>query len=539
MIMALLGALLTILEITVAFQDLEWKQRSRLAAALNNPNSPFKFDRSYTTATRNRYLNIQPWDNSRVRLKNPIGGSDYINASPIKLRTPRKTRRARSSSSASVAAVQDYNYIATQGPKEGQFSHFWHMVMQETKGPVGVIVMLTLCYEANKEKCGQYFPADADHPIFLAPERIHNEAAKPPDDGDPFIDSPRSSAGTDTSYSDTTSSPPSEGTSATDPDEEQAPEPETAAGSVELVSIQNDDSVGAEVRELKLTIGGQTKTIYHYLYSHWPDFGKPENEERAALMQLMKVSKQVAGESPRVVHCSAGVGRTGTFIALDFLISELEAGRLARRASESNSSSDDYFEYNRRSGMDSGSRSQSKEKTTTPELPQGETVQGKEKETDLIKDTVDLLRQQRMMMVMNELQFTLLYDVIRDAFVHMYAEKEVGAVVTGTADVDTEGPSPKIARTISAQMKDGGSMYDGTKVGTVKGDEDTISDQEGGHSEAETEIEGAETGLTQDIKTQMSMGGEEDEDPYAAVAPERIREGIRGKRVEGGYRDAK
>lgn len=537
-------------EITAAFQDLEWKQRSRLAGALSNPNSPFKVDRSYAVAARNRYLNIQPWDNSRVRLKNPIGGSDYINASPIKLQSPCKTRRARSNSSASSITTQDYNYIATQGPKEGQFSHFWHMVMQETTGPVGAIVMLTLCYEANKEKCGQYFPIDTEHPILLDPERIDAEAMKPPDDGDPFTDSPPSSTGANSYSSGNTSSPVSEAAATSQDNQEQPSEvEETPAGTVALVSVRNDASVGAEVRELKLTIGEQSKTIYHYLYSHWPDFGKPENEERAALMRLMKVSKQTAKESPRIVHCSAGVGRTGTFIALDFLCSELEAGRLARRVTDSSSSSDDqgYFDGQRRSGMDAGSRDKSKEQTTTPELPQGEGTTGKEKETDLIKDTVELLRQQRMMMVMNELQFSLLYEVVREAFLAMYAEKEVGAVVTGEVDAGSEGPSPKVARTNSQQQQlDGtGDVHAETQTGAAQrdDDDDMMSDHGGGGpSEAETEIEGGGGGdssqeatrLTQDVRAQMKMGGETEEDPYAAVAPERIREGMRGEREERG-----
>jgi protein-tyrosine phosphatase len=127
---------------------------------------------------RNRYGNIQPWDNSRIRLNTAIGGSDYINASPIKLRSIRRTSRSRSNSTSSL---DEYRYIATQGPKVDQFSHFWHMVMQEIVGPVGVIVMLTQTWESNKEKCGQYFPVDADQPILLPAEKI--SADSPNQDG--------------------------------------------------------------------------------------------------------------------------------------------------------------------------------------------------------------------------------------------------------------------------------------------------------------------------------------------------------------------
>jgi hypothetical protein len=36
-------------------------------------------------AKRNRYMNVDPFVNNRIRLKVPEGHSDYINASPIKL----------------------------------------------------------------------------------------------------------------------------------------------------------------------------------------------------------------------------------------------------------------------------------------------------------------------------------------------------------------------------------------------------------------------------------------------------------------------
>jgi protein tyrosine phosphatase len=49
------------------------------------------------------------------------------------------------------------------------------MVLQETVGPVGVIVMLTPTFESNKEKCAQYFPLDSAHPILLPAEQISAE----------------------------------------------------------------------------------------------------------------------------------------------------------------------------------------------------------------------------------------------------------------------------------------------------------------------------------------------------------------------------
>ncbi|XP_059729180.1 receptor-type tyrosine-protein phosphatase kappa-like isoform X4 [Haemorhous mexicanus] len=58
---------------------------------------------------------------------------------------------------------------------------------------------------------------------------------------------------------------------------------------------------------------------FHYLL--WPDHGVPRNPSQ--LLGLVEVvNKRVleAPAGPVLVHCSAGIGRTGTFIALDFLL---------------------------------------------------------------------------------------------------------------------------------------------------------------------------------------------------------------------------
>src|ERR1700742_4017638 len=117
----------------MGFQELEWKQRFRLQHSFKNPQtSPFRVERSETIRDRNRYGDVQPWDASRVKLRKPIGGSDYINASPIilKSRIAKKppsgasTPPSNDQSSVEPTSQIECRYIATQGPKEGQFSHF-------------------------------------------------------------------------------------------------------------------------------------------------------------------------------------------------------------------------------------------------------------------------------------------------------------------------------------------------------------------------------------------------------------------------------
>ena len=54
----------------------------------------------------------------------------------------------------------------------------------------------------------------------------------------------------------------------------------------------------------------------------WPDHGVPDYAK--TLLQLRKKALRSwnDGQHPILVHCSAGVGRTGTFIAIDMAIEQ-------------------------------------------------------------------------------------------------------------------------------------------------------------------------------------------------------------------------
>lgn len=527
---------------------MEWKQRYRLAGAFSNPNSPFRIDRSEPVVSRNRYPNVQPWDGSRVKLKTPIGGSDYINASPISLKslTPGSHSRGRSKASESTAhpaqsiTVNEAKYIASQGPKDGQFSHFWHMALQESQGEVGVIVMLTQCYEGTREKCAEYFPLDMENPVLRLPPESKNEANS--SDGDPFLDSDDDSADTDSdgTGTDPNSNQPDDGS---DKDRMNSRD-YTDAGSVELLSMRHDGNIGAVVRELKVTIGDTSKKFYHFFYGNWADFGRVEPEDRVALLQLTRVSKHLAGESPRIVHCSAGVGRTGTWIALDYLLRELEEGRLLDQndfqvnshAKNQNAAEDQPQEQNTNTSTTTDTTGKKPSNGTWGKSGPPKTTTPEPKENDLIHDTVDSLRTQRMMMVMNEIQYGSLYEVLREQFIDKYADKATGPIVSeGGVDVpsvEIEEPSPKVARTsqgssqMSVDMLGGGELYEGSRVSRLKGDEENVSE-----SEAETVIDDShEQGVDVSMDEIAGVGADGD-DPYAAADPknmvgtERHREG--------------
>lgn len=220
--------------------------------------------------------------------------------------------------------------LGRQGPKLGHLSHFWQMVFHETKD-VAVIVMLTQTFEAGREKCAQYFPLDSEQASMILSE----------EESDPFV--------TD------------------DSSQEEAPK---NIGKVTLLESTFDPKSRSEIRKLELTLGSESKIVWHFLFAGWADYSKPEGSDRVALLELIKLSAAKSGpDNPRVVHCSAGVGRTGTFIALDHLLQELESGQLLQVA---------------------------------------------DPETDPVFETVNQMREQRMMMVYNEMQMQFIYEVLRE-----------------------------------------------------------------------------------------------------------------------------
>ncbi|EON65136.1 hypothetical protein W97_04373 [Coniosporium apollinis CBS 100218] len=334
------------------FVNLEWQQRNRLALGANldaDPPSQWARVAGDDVIKRNRYMNVDPYLSNRIKLKVPEGHSDYINASPIFLRQTR--------------SGTEKNFIATQGPKEGLHGHIYRMLWHETSSPA-VIVMLTQTHEAGKEKCFQYFPHSLDAPTLNINENDEFE--------DGFI------------------------------------------CTVTLVNITEDAATRSTIRELEVKLTtGETKTIWHLLFAGWPDFLVPEGEERTALLHLIDLSsaKNALG-SPRVVHCSAGVGRSGTFIALDWLLAELSEGSL-------------------------------------DEVPD---------EDDPIADVVDKLRMQRMMMVQGEAQFWFLYDVVKDLWVERWRQKN-----------DLSAPAPVDSRAGEGEASgSGGERERGTKFAKLE-----------------------------------------------------------------------
>ncbi|WKX96171.1 hypothetical protein Q1695_012543 [Nippostrongylus brasiliensis] len=67
---------------------------------------------------------------------------------------------------------------------------------------------------------------------------------------------------------------------------------------------------------LEVDSKGQTMTVNHFSYVVWPDHTAPFDP--APMVGCLKLCKQLASGQPITVHCSAGIGRSATFVAIDY-----------------------------------------------------------------------------------------------------------------------------------------------------------------------------------------------------------------------------
>jgi protein-tyrosine phosphatase len=301
------------------------------------------FSRLPADPALDRYNNIYPWAENRIKLQVPEGCNDYINASPVTLTS------TSGKQSTLKSGIQD-KYICMQGPKKTTVDHVWHMIWHEVATPYNstpaVILMLSPTHapmpdDPTKmfEKCYTYYPVDENSPDLRINET--NEL------GEEF------------------------------------------KATVKFVSREPGvPGTPIEVRKLAMTVDGEDeeKPIWHYLYPNWPDFGALAEENVASILALMEISRKEngRGENPRVVHCSAGVGRTGTFVALEFLIGELQGGAWE--------------------GWDASDHAVS----------------------DPVYETVNQLRMQRKTMVQAYEQYAFLYEVLRKMWEEKYSVDCVG-----------------------------------------------------------------------------------------------------------------
>ena len=65
-------------------------------------------------------------------------------------------------------------------------------------------------------------------------------------------------------------------------------------------------------------------TLTQYHFTSWPDYGVPEYATPLMILHKRVMGAWEKDRGPILVHCSAGVGRTGTFITLDMALEQAE-----------------------------------------------------------------------------------------------------------------------------------------------------------------------------------------------------------------------
>ncbi|XP_056002461.1 receptor-type tyrosine-protein phosphatase alpha-like isoform X1 [Ostrea edulis] len=93
-------------------------------------------------------------------------------------------------------------------------------------------------------------------------------------------------------------------------------------GDLNIRNVGEKDYANCTIRQFKFYNGKRDREVVMFHYTRWPDHGVPDPLSLVIFHRhVMTTSSSYSGEYT-VVHCSAGIGRTGTYIALDALYRE-------------------------------------------------------------------------------------------------------------------------------------------------------------------------------------------------------------------------
>lgn len=151
-------------------------------------------------------------------------------------------------------------YILAQGPLPYTLGHFWLMVWEQNSKAV---LMLNRVIEKRVNKCHQYWPLN---------------------EGESLDDEHLQEVG------------------------------------LTLLHVKSEEGEHYTVRTLKLTntATGESRDILHFHYTAWADFDVPQCDTFLEYLNAVRESGSLEDDvGPPIVHCSAGIGRSGTFCLVD------------------------------------------------------------------------------------------------------------------------------------------------------------------------------------------------------------------------------
>ncbi|XP_061696582.1 receptor-type tyrosine-protein phosphatase zeta-like isoform X2 [Syngnathoides biaculeatus] len=157
-------------------------------------------------------------------------------------------------------------YIAAQGPSKSSTDRFWRMIWEQN---VGVVVMIGDLLEKGRKKCHQYWPADVREDyggLAVTLESVQERAH----------------------YTRRTFA-------------------------ISETHVKKGSRRGR----------GPERAVTQYHYTRWPDGGVPE--DALPLIGFIRETRRARTTEvgPVVVHCSAGVGRTGAYLVLDGMLRQI------------------------------------------------------------------------------------------------------------------------------------------------------------------------------------------------------------------------
>ncbi|XP_019371132.1 PREDICTED: receptor-type tyrosine-protein phosphatase O isoform X3 [Gavialis gangeticus] len=98
-----------------------------------------------------------------------------------------------------------------------------------------------------------------------------------------------------------------------------------AYGDITVEMISEEEHTDWVYRNFRISYADEVQDVMHFNYTAWPDHGVPTTNAAESILQFVQMVRQQSTKSrgPMIIHCSAGVGRTGTFIALDRLLQHI------------------------------------------------------------------------------------------------------------------------------------------------------------------------------------------------------------------------